>query len=90
MESQDSIYTYEQLLEMLGGFKYFSREQVLYCFHKLNNNKEDAEMYLKHCLAESNKVNQYHNKFITQEEIDAINAEMKLIEEEKDNHIINI
>ena len=30
-------YSYENILEMLGGHKYFSHEQALYCYHKLND-----------------------------------------------------
>ena len=66
-------YSYEKLLEMLGGNKYFSQEQILYCYHKLNNDMEESEFYLKKCLAETQKVNQYHDRFKAQEEIDEIN-----------------
>ena len=84
-------YSYENILEMLGGHKYFSHEQALYCYHKLNDNKEEADHYLKICLAESQKVNQYHDRFKTQEEIDAINKEKESYDdyvERKYKHII--
>jgi len=83
-------YSYENILEMLGGTKYFSNEQALYCYHKLNGNIEEADYYLKHCLAESKKVNQYHDRFKTQEEIDAINNTQSYEDsiEKKYKHII--
>ena len=83
-------YSYENILEMLGGTKYFTNEQALYCYHKLNGNIEEADYYLKHCLAESKKVNQYHDRFKTQEEIDAINNTQSYEDsiEKKYKHII--
>ena len=83
-------YSYENILEMLGGTKYFSNEQALYCYHKLNGNIEKADYYLKHCLAESKKVNQYQDRFKTHEEIDAINNTQSYEDsiEKKYKHII--
>ena len=52
---REEIYSYEKFLEMLGGTKYFSQEQALYVYHKLNNDLIEADYYLKICLAEIQK-----------------------------------
>ena len=83
-------YSYENIFKMLGGTKYFTNEEALYCYHKLNGNIDEAEYYLKICLSESQKVNQYHDRFKTQEEIDEINNTQSYEDsiEKKYKHII--
>ena len=75
MESEKKIYTYEDILEMLGGYKYFSREQALYCYHKLNGDDMESQYYLNYCLLEAKKINKCSSKLKTQEEIDSIPIE---------------
>ena len=49
-------YSLEEILEMLGGFSYFSEEQVLYAFHKSNGNLEQEKYYLAICLEQALKL----------------------------------
>ena len=76
---REEIYSYEKILEMLGGTKYFSQELALYAYHKLNNDLIEADYYLKICLAEAQKINKYDRKFKTQEEIDNLNETKECI-----------
>ena len=75
-------YEYEDILEMLGGYKYFSVYQCKFVYHKLRGDVEESNYYLNHCMNEVNKVNEIHRKLKTPEEIEALNPE-KSIEEIK-------
>ena len=81
MESEkvNKKYSYEDILEMLGGVKYFSEEQAKYVYHKMNGNIDESQFYLNICLQEAEKINQCHNKLRTQEEIDLVNNSQKEI-----------
>ena len=69
---------YEDVLEMLGGYNYFSHAQVMYIYLKLSFQDEEAQVYLTQSLAEAQLVeNNFYNKMKTQEEIDEINKSQK-------------
>ena len=72
-------YSYEEVLQYLGGYKYFSKERVMYVFHKVNGQDEEA-MYYKTIIDEENKqIEEAAKKFKTQEEIDELQKEVKEI-----------
>ena len=68
---------YEDVLEMLGGYNYFSQAQIMYIYLKLSFQDEEAQVYLEQSLAEAQQVhNNFYSKMKTQEEIDEINKQM--------------
>ena len=68
---------YEDVLEMLGGYNYFSQAQIMYIYLKLSFQDEEAEVYLQQSLAEAKQIhNNFYNKMKTQEEIDEINKQI--------------
>jgi len=69
---------YEDVLEMLGGYNYFSQAQIMYIYLKLSFQDEAAQVYLEQSLAEAQAVhNNFYSKMKTQEEIDEINKSLK-------------
>ena len=69
---------YEDVLEMLGGYNYFSQAQIMYIYLKLSFQDEEAQVYLAQSLAEAQLVeHNFYNKMKTQEEIDEINKSQK-------------
>jgi hypothetical protein len=67
---------YEDVLEMLGGYNYFSQAQIMYIYLKLSFKDEEAQIYLEQSLAEAKQVhNNFYNRMKTQEEIDEINKQ---------------
>ena len=67
---------YEDVLEMLGGYNYFSQAQIMYIYLKLSFQDEQAQIYLEQSLAEAQQIhNNFYNKMKTQEEIDEINKQ---------------
>ena len=72
---------YEDVLEMLGGYNYFSQAQIMYIYLKLSFQDEEAQTYLEQSLAEAQSIhNNFYNKMKTQEEIDEINNRNKVDE----------
>jgi hypothetical protein len=69
---------YEDVLEMLGGYNYFSQAQIMYIYLKLSFQDDEAQVYLEQSLAEAQQVhNNFYNKMKTQEEIVEINKSQK-------------
>jgi hypothetical protein len=68
-ENKTEKYTYEQILEMLGGNKYFSDNQIKYTYHKLNNRLDDADYYLELCHQEVKALTELYTKMKSPEEI---------------------
>ena len=67
---------YEDVLEMLGGYNYFSQAQIMYIYLKLSFQDEEAQVYLEQSLAEAQQIhNNFYNRKKTQEEIDEINKQ---------------
>ena len=67
---------YEDVLQMLGGYNYFSQAQIMYIYLKLSFQDEEAQIYLEESLAEAKQIhNNFYNKMKTQEEIDEINKQ---------------
>ena len=69
---------YEDVLEMLGGYNYFSQAQIMYIYLKLSFQDEEAQIYLEQSLVEAQQIhNNFYNRMKTQEEIDEINKQKK-------------
>lgn len=62
-------YSFEDILEMLGGYRYYSREQLLYVFHKVNGNEEESQQYYEILQEENKKIQEACNKLKTESEI---------------------
>lgn len=65
-------YTFDNILEMFGGFQYYSKEHLLYIFHKVNGDEEQANYYYQLLQEENNKINELNNQLKTEEEIKEI------------------
>lgn len=44
-EPKKTKYTVDQLLEMLSGTEYYSMNQIMYVYHMLNEEQEEAQYY---------------------------------------------
>jgi hypothetical protein len=62
-------YSYEDILEMMGGYKYHSKEQLMFIFHKVNGNDEEANLYLPAIQEENQKVINAFNKLQTEKQV---------------------
>ena len=65
-------YSWEDILTMFGGFKYFSKEHLLCLWHRVNGRDDDAKVYQDIIDEEANKVRQALKKMLTPEEIEEI------------------
>jgi hypothetical protein len=59
-------YTMDYLLELLEGYKYYSREQIYYVYHHLNGNEEQAKFYLDLCEEQNKKIKKCMDKLQNQ------------------------
>lgn len=66
--NQDKKYSFEEILEMFEGYKYYSEATIKYIFHNVNGNEKEAEYYLAICQEENKKLIDAVNK-IPKEEI---------------------
>jgi hypothetical protein len=73
-------YEYDSILEMLGGYSHFEREQIDYVYHKLNGNVEQAEYFLNICLEKAQLLKENFSKLKTPEEIDALTKQIENLE----------
>jgi hypothetical protein len=72
-------YSYEFILQQLSGNLYYSENTTKYIYHQVNGHKEEAAEYLKLTLAAANLLNKIKDHLHTQEEIDEINKNNKII-----------
>lgn len=56
-DSETKIYTMEQLMEMMGGYEYYSPATYGYIYNKQHGEEELAAEFLKITLAESKQAN---------------------------------
>ena len=65
-------YKLDELLELMGGYEYFSKSTYMYILHSLNGNNELADEYLAICIEENKAVTEKLNEMLeskkTQEE----------------------
>ena len=73
----DKKYSKEQILELVGGDKYFSRNQIEYTYYKLNGDDEKAAYFYELCQEEVKQLQDTFNKMKKIEEIEEINNNNK-------------
>lgn len=64
MEFEGEKYSWEDILSMFGGFKYFSKEHLLCLYHNVNGRDKEAEVYQDLINEESDKVKRALKKMI--------------------------
>ena len=57
---------------MLGGYRYYSKEQLLYVFYKVNALDEQAKYYYEFIQDENKKMEDAFNKLKTEQDIKQI------------------
>ena len=85
-EEVQKRYSMEDILTLMGGTQYFAEEQVLYIYHKLNNDNDEAQYYLNLCLDTAKKLEEKALMMKTHEEIKAIeeaNNKVEVINDEE-------
>lgn len=78
-------YTVEDILTMMGGTQYFMEEQVMFIYHKLNGDKDEAQYYLNLCLDTAKKLEEKAAQMKTSEEIKALEEKLSEIKENEIN-----
>lgn len=49
--NENETYSLEDILEMMGGSNnYFSEDQIMFVYHKINKRLEEADVYLQRSL----------------------------------------
>jgi len=76
-EHKDEKYKLDDILEMLGGEKYYSHEQIMYVYHSSNGRVENASHYKQLCMEKVQKENEKYSVLKTEEEIKAMNSNVK-------------
>jgi transglutaminase/protease-like cytokinesis protein 3 len=63
-------YNYDVLLEMLGGYTYYSKEQVDYIFYDVNKlDPIKTKKLLDQCLESAEIINNKYSKLVSDDEI---------------------
>ena len=60
-------YTLEYLLELLGGYQYYSKNQVYYVYHNLNGNEKESDYFLELCKEDVKPINKAYEKLQNKE-----------------------
>lgn len=62
---------YESVLEMLGGYTYFTSAQIMFVYLRLNGRDEESQKYLDEALQEANQINRnFYDKMKSPEELE--------------------
>jgi len=64
MEFEGEKYSWEDILSMFGGYKYFSKEHLLCLYHNVNGRDKEAKVYQDLINEESDKVKRALKKMI--------------------------
>jgi len=73
-------YSLDQVLEMLGGEKYFTRDQIMYIYHTTNLHYKEAEYYKQICIDNARKENIKLSVLKTEDEIKSINTKNGIVD----------
>jgi len=76
-ESDAEKYSWEDVLTMFGGFKYFSKEHLLCLWHRVNGREDDAKVYQDIIDEEAEKVRRALKQMLTPEEIEQIKPQQE-------------
>jgi len=85
--SNDEKYDWEKILELFGGYKYFSKDHLLFVYHDVNGRKEEAAKYKELIDEENEKIEAAVKKLKKPEDIEKLNEDNKLIIEIEDKEI---
>jgi len=77
-------YDWEEILELFGGYKYFSKDHLLFVYHDVNGRKEEAAKYKELIDEENEKIEAAVKKLKKPEDIEKLNEDNKLIIEIED------
>jgi hypothetical protein len=74
------LYQYDEILEMLGGYMYYTKEQVDYVFHEVNKlDPIKTKELLDICLFDAEIINNKYKNLRTSEEY---NKKQEIIKDE--------
>lgn len=79
-------YTIEDILTLVGGYDYFSEEQIHYVYHKTQGNEEMASHYLALCQEHAGKMQEKAERM--KEEQDIKPLEVADVKEELTNEMV--
>ena len=78
-------YTFEDVLQYLGGYKYFSKERVMYVYLTVNGRVEEAEPYKAIIDLENLTLEEARKKLKTLEEIEELQKQATISLDEDNN-----
>jgi hypothetical protein len=89
VESTDNQekYSWEDILTMFGGFKYFSREHLLCLYHRVNGREDEAKVFQDVIDEEANKVREALKKMFSEAEIEELKQQLDSQKENNDQEI---
>jgi len=76
-------YSYEDILNMLMGYEYYSENQIKYVYYNCNGFTKQAEKYLKLCQKENKKLEKEASKLIPKEKLE-VNEDKEDIKQHPD------
>ena len=80
-------YSWEDILTMFGGFKYFSREHLLCLYHRVNGREDEAKVFQDVIDEEANKVREALKKMFSEAEIEELKQQLDDQKENNDQEI---
>ena len=87
MEFEGEKYSWEDILSMFGGYKYFSKEHLLCLYHNVNGRDKEAGVYQDLINEESDKVKRALKKMIDdQPKLPELPAQTEFPTEENDKN----
>ena len=81
--SNDEKYDWEKILELFGGYKYFSKDHLLFVYHDVNGRKEEAAKYKELIDEENEKIEAAVKKLKKPEDIEKLNEDIQKVDDNK-------
>ena len=81
--SNDEKYDWEKILELFGGYKYFSKDHLLFVYHDVNGRKEEAAKYKELIDEENEKIEAAVKKLKKPEDIEKLNEDIQKVDDKK-------
>ena len=82
----DEKYDWETILEMFGGYKYFTKDHLLFVYHDVNGRKEEAAKIKVIIDEENERVEAALKKLKKPEDIVKLNEDNETVIEIEDNY----
>ena len=70
-------YELEDVLELMGGYDYFSHDQIMYVYLKINGHTEEAKFHFDNCMRDVEAFNHKKNRMRSEEEIKKLEEKIK-------------